>query len=134
LIAMVKHVAHYQAQLTFAMSRHAAVDLVLVFHVPPRDSESERLSAESLARLRTELETAGIELYDEATANATLAELRAMYEPFLMALGRYFLFNVPPIFPDHETVDNWQTSAWMRRTVGIGELRSKTAPRDDHFA
>ena len=44
LIAMVKGIAHYQAQLTFAMSRHAAVDLVLVFHVPPQAESDHRLS------------------------------------------------------------------------------------------
>jgi hypothetical protein len=28
-------------------------------------------------------------------------------------------------------VDNWQTSAWMRRTRGIGQLR-EAEPGDDH--
>ncbi len=44
LIAMVKGIAHYQAQLTFAMSRHAAVDLVLVFHVPAQAESDHRLA------------------------------------------------------------------------------------------
>ncbi len=75
----------------------------------------------------------GAELYDEATATAQFAELRAMYEPFLLALGWHFLFAVPPVYRETETVDNWQTSAWMRRTAGIGKLHPATPP-DDHFA
>ena len=35
IIAGVKDVDPYQAQLTFAMSRHAVVDLALVFKSPP---------------------------------------------------------------------------------------------------
>lgn len=132
LIAMVKGVAIYQAQLTFAMSRHAAVDLVLVFHVPPQIEVDRRLSSTALEHLRDELQKAGIQLHDEETARAKYAELRAMYEPFLLALGSNFVFAVPPVYREVETVDNWQTSAWMRRTAGIGKLHAP--PRDDHFA
>ena len=36
-----------QAQLTFAMARHVAVDLALVFHVPPLEVGSERFPREA---------------------------------------------------------------------------------------
>jgi hypothetical protein len=29
---------------------------------------------------------------------------------------------LPPIFPEGEPVDNWQTSAWMRRARGFRQL------------
>jgi hypothetical protein len=133
LISTVKGVAPYQAQLTFAMARHVAVDLALVFHVPPQPNASDRFPPDALALLRAEFAKADIPLIDEAAASKKLTELRAMYEPFIIALGQYFLFNVPPVCRGSETVDNWQTSAWMRRTVGIGKLAA-LPPEDDHFA
>ncbi len=41
----------YQARLTFAMARHAAVDLGLVFQRPPSAPASDRLPAVELARM-----------------------------------------------------------------------------------
>jgi hypothetical protein len=46
--------------------------------------------------------------------------------------GRHFFFTLPPIVPDRAVVDNWQTSAWMRRVRGIGRLPA-TEGRDEHF-
>ena len=55
-----------------------------------------------------------------------------MYEPFVHALSERFLMPLPPMMIDDEhAVDNWQTSAWMRRTRGIGQLRA-VEPGDDH--
>jgi hypothetical protein len=131
LLAAVKGADPFQAQLTFAMSRHAAVDLALMFDTPPRAPESDRLPADRLLRLRERLREAGGDVRAGPTADAKLAELRGMYEPFLAALADYFLFTLPVIFPEKDPVDNWQTSAWMRRTAGIGRLA--TDGQDDHF-
>jgi hypothetical protein len=119
----------YQAGLTFAMARHAVVDLAQVYQVPPTEPEPDRLPADRLRRLRAELGVAGLALRDGAAADRTLAELRGMYEPFLAALSRFFLLELPPVLPDSTPVDNWQTSAWMRRTRGLGAL---AAEADDH--
>jgi hypothetical protein len=122
----------FQAQLTFAMARHAAVDLALTFRTPPVAPDPERLSGERLARLREQLRGAGVDLPDDPAFEARLAELRAMYEPFVNALARYLLFTLPPVVPDKPAVDNWQTSAWTRRTPGIGSLPVRP-DGDDHF-
>jgi hypothetical protein len=45
-----------------------------------------------------------------------------MYEPFVNALSRHFLFALPPFAPDQPPVDNWQRTAWARRAPGIGQL------------
>jgi hypothetical protein len=119
----------YQAQLTFAAARHAAVDLALVFRTPPRPPEPDRLPVELLRRLRAELRGAGLELREGPAVDAKLAELRGLYEPFVNALAGYLRFALPPVCTDKEPVDNWQTSAWMRRAAGLGEL---PAPGDDH--
>jgi hypothetical protein len=122
----------YQAQLTFAIARHAAVDLALIFKQPPIDPVPDRLLPDQLSQLRESLRTAGLEMADGPVADKKLSELRAMYEPFVNALARYLLFALPPVLPAKPPVDNWQTSAWTRRTPGIDRL---PIGRDDdgHF-
>ncbi len=130
-VAEFSGVDTYQARLTFAMARHAAVDLAQIFQVPPQEPNPPRLDPSRAAILRAELEKSGWEVRGDPAACAKLEELRSTYEPFLEALGRYFRLNVPPIVRDTPPVDNWQTSAWMRRTSGLAGLA--TAPgADDH--
>ncbi len=61
-----------------------------------------------------------------------LTELRGLYEPFVNALASYFVFALPPFQPAAAPVDNWQTSAWMRRSPGLGGLPGAAAA-DEHF-
>jgi hypothetical protein len=132
LLSGLKDCQPYQAKLTFAMARHAMVDLALVFHVPPIPPDPDRLPPERLALLREKLKKSGLELRADAAADAKLIELRAMYEPFLNALARHFVLTLPPIDPEQVAVDNWQTSAWMRRAPSIGNLPAPD-PSDEHF-
>jgi hypothetical protein len=131
LIAGVKSIDAYQAQLTFAMARHAVVDLALVFKLAPPTTSSERLPAAQLQQLRELLLSAGLPLCDEDGSAGKLTQLRAMYEPFALALGHHFLLSLPPFLPDKPGVDNWQTSPWTRRTPGIGKL--PLSGNDEHF-
>jgi hypothetical protein len=131
VIAAIKEGSPHQAELTFAMARHAVVDLAQVYQVPPIQPAQDRLPPDRLRWLTTELRTMGIDVRDGEAADRKLAELRMMYEPFVNALSRYFLLALPPMLPDSAPVDNWQTSAWMRRTKGIGSL-VKAEPDDDH--
>jgi hypothetical protein len=105
----------YQARLTFAMARHAAVDLGLVFHTSPLNLEIDRLSPANVEALRELLQSAGTELSHGETFAKALTDLRALYEPFVNALAVYFQFVLPPFLPTKQPVDNWQTSAWMQR-------------------
>jgi ion channel len=120
-----------QARLTFAMARHAAVDLSLVFRRPPRAPPQDRLPPETLQKLRALLEAEGLLANPQPDAPARLAELRSMYEPFVQALADYFLFEVPPFLCDKPTIDNWRTSAWTRRAARLETLGSE--PIDEHF-
>jgi hypothetical protein len=131
VIAGVKGADPYQAELTFAMARHLVVDLAQLYRVPPVEPEPDRLPPESCARLRSDLGAAGIALREGDAVIHKLKELRGMYEPFLNALSRHFLLALPPIYSEKPLVDNWQTSAWMRRTLGIGKL-AMADPGDDH--
>lgn len=132
LLAGVRGDHAYQAQVTFAMARHAAVDLALVFHTPPIPPDPDRLPPERLGQLRQLLCEAGLPLGEDAAAGRRLAELRGMYEPFLNALAHHLLFTLPPVLPDKPAVDNWQTTAWARRAPGISSL-PLPADGDDHF-
>jgi hypothetical protein len=132
LLTGLKEVEPFQAQLTFAMSRHAVVDLSMIFRVPPQPPEPDRLPPEQLQHLRRSLNDVGLVLREGPAIDAKLAELRGMYEPFVNALAQHFLLALPPIVPDHATVDNWQTSAWMRRTPGFGTLPAPVSG-DEHF-
>jgi hypothetical protein len=131
VIAGAKEVDPYQAQLTFATARHTVVDLCQIYHVPPIEPDPDRLPDDLLRRLREGLGVSGLDLREGEAVDRKLAELRGMYEPFVNALSRHFLLVLPPVLSDSTPVDNWQTSAWMRRTGGIGAL---TPPEsgDDH--
>jgi hypothetical protein len=131
VIAGVKGTDPYQVQLIFAKVRHAVVDLAQVFQVSPIEPDPDRLPEDRLRQLREDLRSAGLDLQDGAAVDRKLVELRGMYEPFVYALSRHFLLALPPVLSDATPVDNWQTSAWMRRTSGIGKLVLVEAG-DDH--
>jgi Ion channel len=122
---------NYQARLTFAIARHAAVDLSLVFKIDPVALDQDRLPSEDLSRLRAILQVNGAHYSDSPQAEADLTQLRSMYEPFVNGLARVFLFNLPGFFPERPKADNWQTSAWMPRTPGIRDLPG--VERGEHF-
>jgi hypothetical protein len=132
IISGVDGADSYQARLTFAMARHAAVDLALVFQTPPLPPQPDRLGDADLARLWAVLREAGLTVRDGPEAAKALAELRGLYEPFVNALAAHFLFALPPFLPGKPTVDNWQTTAWTKRSPA---LRALPAPRgaDEHF-
>ena len=64
LLAGVEGPDGYQARLTFAMARHAAVDLALVFQTPPLPPQPDRLPEADFARLRESLCGAGVKMRD----------------------------------------------------------------------
>ena len=131
LIALLKEQSTYQAQLTFAMARHAAVDLALVLHTPPISPNPPRVSREICNALWAKLKESGIGIEEGPAATDRLAELRAMYEPFVNALSDRLLMRLPAIVAPEPVADNWQRSAWMKRTPGIGNLPG--AASDEHF-
>lgn len=132
LIAAVDSPAGWQARLTFAMARHAAVDLSLVSQTPATTPPVNRMSESDLNRLQDTLRKAGVVLREGPRVAEALAELRALYEPFVGALSEFFRFALPPFQPDKPPVDNWQTSAWMARSPSLGRLPAARVG-DEHF-
>jgi hypothetical protein len=129
LLAGTKGPTTYQTQLTFAMARHALVDMAMVLGARPDAAAGDRLPAPAAHRLRELLAEAGLKLVEGPAFLTKLAELRGMYEPFVEGLARYLLWALPPIVPAQDSADNWQRSAWMARAPGIGSL---AVAGDDH--
>lgn len=133
-MTQVSSVNTYQAQVTFAIARHAAVDLALVLRaeVPAPSRAAERLPPDQFAALRLALKEAGVPLIDAADAEEALRKLRGTYEPFLRGLGERLLLTVPPLMAKDGILDNWQRSAWMKPTPGIG-APLMAMPSERHF-
>jgi ion channel len=111
-IAVVEGAPVRAASLTFAMARHAVVDLSFVLNTPPRAPEADRLPAADLTRLLALLREAGVAVRDDPASTARLAELRAAYEPYVTALSRRLLMDLPAWTAAQGAKDNWQKTAW----------------------
>jgi len=99
-------------RFTFAIARHAAVDLAQVYGTPPTNPKLSRLSHDDFTRMRDALAEVGLTLQHQEDAEQRLYDIRRMYEPFVNALAEHLLLNLPPWIPETKTVDDWQTSAW----------------------
>jgi hypothetical protein len=121
-----------QAKLTFAMARHAAVDLAQVVNAEYSPHDVSRLEDADLNRLRKELARQGARLYNGADAPERLAELRILYEPYLHALSRRLLMTLPPWIPTDHKKDNWQGGPWDR-AIQARALEHPGHATDDHY-
>ena len=121
-----------QAKLTFAMARHAAVDLAQVVNAEYSPHDVDRLTAADRTRLKTELAWRGVTLNDKAGAPERLAELRAVYESYLHALSRRLLMTLPPWIHKNRMKDNWQGGPWDR-AIQARSLERPGRAAEDHF-
>jgi hypothetical protein len=121
-----------QAELTYAIARHAVVDLSQVFGTAPAQLAEDRLTPENLRQIRDTLAQHGMKLHDGAEADKQLTKLRGMYEPYIFSLASYLNQSLPPWIPQKKGKDNWQTTAWGR-TAGLLEKDASAAHVDDHF-
>ncbi len=120
-----------QAELTFAMARHAVVDLCLVFRTGLSDPIHNRLPPDMLAILRATLATAGIKLHEGKEADLKLEELREMYEPYIHALATYFQVGIPPWIAAERRPDNWQGNIREPRSAATKESHGRG--KREHF-
>ena len=121
-----------QAKLTFAMARHAAVDLAQVVNAEYSPHDAGRLVEEDLKLLRADLAQHGVTLSDGADASEKLADLRVLYEPYLNALSRRLLMTLPPWLIADRKKDNWQGGPWDR-AIQARALEHPGRATDDHF-
>jgi hypothetical protein len=112
-----------QAELTFAMARHASVDLAIIFKTPPRPFEQDRLSIDDVSSLREIFVQGGMPVLDAGEINRRLEQLRRMYEPYLHSLAGYLRLAVPPWVPPAGRKDNWETSPWSDDYDSLDKFR-----------
>jgi len=128
-----------QARLTFAMARHAAVDLAQVVNARYDPLETERLTDAEFDTLRETLAAAGLKLRSTDDARQKLTKLRSMYEPYVHSTARNLMVTLPPWQPLAKLRDNWQSGPWDRiiQAKGLAVLGQKPVTplgsSEDHF-
>jgi hypothetical protein len=98
-----------QAKLTFAIARHALVDLRLITAQPP--TPTCRLPEADETALLGSLFASPLPMKDSTEGRERFRELRALYEPHLKSIGNWLLLFVPGFQPDSQTHDHWRTAA-----------------------
>src|SRR5881628_24697 len=82
------------ARLTFAMARHAVVDLCAVFRLKPTPPV-DRLPPSEERRLESFVATVGVRFRADEASVAKFRALRAMYEPYVQALSSFLIMTLP---------------------------------------
>ncbi len=121
-----------QAQLTFAMARHAIVDLALVLRAAPQRLPADRLPGETFSALYDMLTAEGMELRKGHEGAFELTELRRTYEPYLHALSLRLRLTLPPWMLARNRRDNWQLSI-TARDAGLRKAGKPTDRDEEHF-
>jgi hypothetical protein len=120
LISVVPGVASRQAQLTFAMARHALVDLGHVFQLEKQEAKwrthkgADRLPPANFELLCGAMKQMGMRLCGDPEAPARLHALRALYEPHAHALAEYLGLSLPRWVPETSAKDQWKTVEAVR--------------------
>jgi len=110
------------ARLTFAIARHAVVDLCAVFHRMPLPLDADRLPPAEFVRLRQVLSEFEIRIRDDVAVEPKLRSLRGMYEPYVNALGQFLIMPLPDWIPPADARENWRASASGLRRPSISDL------------
>ena len=113
LIAGVRGHEARQAQLTFAMARHAMVDLAQIFSLQPVNDAPDRLPPERYEQLYNLLCQSGVNVCRDGQSIERLRELRALYEGHAEALSNYL---------------QMASAAVDRRSPAQGQLANRRPP------
>ena len=129
-----------QAKLTFAMARHAAVDLAQIVNARYDPAAGDRLPEAEFEALREALAAAGLQLKTDEAARQKLTKLRSMYEPYVDGMARNLMLPLPPWRHRGKIRDNWQAGPWdqLIQAKGLAVLgqkpRTASVPAgEDHF-
>jgi hypothetical protein len=141
LLTGIEGVHSGQAKLTFAMARHAAVDLAQVVNAKYDSGSADRLPEGEFEQMRDALGRAGLRLRSDEYGREKLRKLRSMYEPYVHATGGNLLLKLPAWWNAEKARDNWQAGPWDRviQARGLAGLsaRSQASAQaltgEDHF-
>ena len=114
LIAGVRGHEARQAQLTFAMARHAMVDLAQVFSLAPVQNLKDRLPPEHYEKLHELLCQSGVSVCRDDQSYERLTNLRRLYEGYAAAMSDHLCMPLPPWMTENPHKDNWLAVAKVR--------------------
>ncbi len=113
LITTIEGETLRQAQLTFAMARHALIDLGHVFSMTEaiiaEQKDADRMPPEVFHRLCNQLGELQVRLCGDPAAMRRLTAIRNLYEPHAMALSTYLRMPLPLWIPEPKKTDIWKT-------------------------
>jgi hypothetical protein len=144
VIAGVRGHEARQAQLTFAMARHALVDLVQIFSLQPNNNAPDRLPPERYEQLYALLCESGVKVCRDGQSYQRLREMRALYEGYAQSMSAFLYMPLPPWIADQPHKDNWLTVAKLRALTDqanpptgdpnpiTGPVQRITSLADDH--
>ena len=115
-VACLEDESSSQAHLTFAMARHAVVDITQVFYREPSTNMPERLSRESFQTICDHLHQNKLKVCPEEESWDRLGEMRRLYEPYVFILSRYLRMDLALWTHPPGVKDNWVATKWQRRS------------------
>ena len=131
LIAGVQGHEARQAQLTFAIARHAMVDLAQIFSLAPLNQAADRLPLEKYEELYRLLCQSGVSVCRDGHSFERLGDMRAMYEGYAEALSAYLRMPLPPWIPVNPHKDNWLTVAKVRAKTEAANSNAEAVQVND---
>jgi hypothetical protein len=135
VITGVEGIRNEQARVTFAMARHAVVDLAQVIHAHYDPTVPSRLAPEETELLRKTLSERGLRLREGPEAEHKLAHLRGLYEPYVQGMAERLFISLPPWFFAEKKRDNWEAGPWDRliQAQGLRRIGRHMPGIEDHF-
>ena len=138
VMAGIDGIPEEPAKLTFAVARHAIVDLAQLISAQYDPLAPARLDAEQLLKLRQALQEHDLRLLESTESEEKLKHLRSLYEPYALAMARNLLITLPPWIHPEKKKDNWEAGPWDRaiQAMSLAELGHKAErirKMDDHF-
>ncbi len=128
LIAGVRGHEARQAQLTFAMARHALVDLSQIFSLVPVRNAPDRLAPEQYEKLYALLCKSGVSVCRDGASYERLTDMRALYEGYAEALSDFLCMPLPPWIADQPHKDNWLAVAKLRAQTEAANAPATSNP------
>jgi hypothetical protein len=132
LITTIEGPTARQAQLTFAMGRHALLDLGHVFHLEkrnellPENQELDRLPKETFYRLCAEMGDLHMRLCGDPSAQLRLTAIRTLYEPHAQVLAEYLKMPLPLWVAAPKQNDPWKKVAELRMGAEVRDALRET--------
>jgi hypothetical protein len=112
VLAGARDIPEWPARATFAIARHAVVDLSQVLHATPHKGASRDLA--DCDRIIAAAASVGMTFVTN-DAPQRLAHLRRMYEPFVAAIAAELAMDLPPWFRTGSGHDNWEATPAIYR-------------------